>query len=189
MIAIEAKYQAKCLVGLYNRAKMLIFMATKDTTTPVLSLDELAFAELIAHIDETLHVEEPAVLILSELVKYFSSELEEVGLGCDKINATRLKERILSAYRDLTAHTEGRDILLIPQNEISGLLKEAKKHSDAQHLARAATIIRRDILQIKNSFNGTFPQECQKGPIPASLKPLISMIVKGSNVNADPSES
>ena len=42
-------------------------MATKDTTTPVLNLDELAFAELIAHTDETLHVEEPAVLILSSI--------------------------------------------------------------------------------------------------------------------------
>ena len=65
-----------------------MFTATKDTTTPVLNLDELAFAELIAHIDETLQVEEPAVLILSELVKYFSSKLQEVGLGCEKINAT-----------------------------------------------------------------------------------------------------
>ena len=165
-----------------------MFTATNDTTTPALNLDELAFAELIAHIHETLHEEEPAVLILSELVKYFSSKLQEVGLGCEKVNATRLKERILSAYPDLTAHTEGRDILLVPQNEI-GVLKEAKNDSDAQHLARAATIIQRDILQIKNSFNGTFPQECQKDSIPASLKTLISMIVKGSNVNADPAES
>ena len=82
-----------------------------------------------------------------------------------------------------------RDILLIPQNEIGGVIKEAKKDSDAQHLARGATIIRRDILQVKNSFNGTFPQECEKDYIPASLKTLISMIVKGPNVNADPAES
>jgi len=65
-----------------------MFTATKDTTTPVLNLDELVFAELIAHIDETLQVEELAVLILSEFVKYFSSKLQEVGLGCEKINAT-----------------------------------------------------------------------------------------------------
>lgn len=44
MIAMEARYHAKCLVGLYNRARMLIFTATKDTTTSVLNHDKLVFA-------------------------------------------------------------------------------------------------------------------------------------------------
>lgn len=107
-----------------------------------------------------------------------------------KINATRLKDRELAAFPDLTAHSQGREVLLALKHEIRGVLKEAKeKVSDAWHLAKAASIDRRDILQIKNSFNGTFVPECQKDSVPASLKTLIGMIIKGPTTKVDPADS
>ena len=57
MLATEAKYHTKCLVSLHNRARLLTFPAATDTTDPLVDLDGLVFAERIAHIDETLHVE------------------------------------------------------------------------------------------------------------------------------------
>ena len=143
-------------------------------------LDELAFAELIAYVDESLEIENIALLKLSDLVRFFSSKLQELGIQPGKINATRLKDRVLAAFPDLTAHTQGREeVLLALKHKIGDVLKEAKdKDSEAQHLAKAANIVRRDILQIKNSFNGTFEPECQRNAIPASPKMLISMIIK-----------
>ena len=57
LIAIEARYHAKCLVGLYNRARQSNSPTTKHTVKSQVELDELAFAELIAYVDESLEIE------------------------------------------------------------------------------------------------------------------------------------
>ena len=64
LIPIEAKYHAKCLVALYNQARPFKQQASKPADGTSVQLDELAFAELFAYIDECLDVEEPAVLTL-----------------------------------------------------------------------------------------------------------------------------
>ena len=61
-----------------------------------------------------------------------------------KINAAPLKDRVLAAFSDLTAHTEGREIQLLLKHEIGGRLKEVKKKdSEAWYLPKAANIVRR----------------------------------------------
>lgn len=51
LIAIEARYHAKCLVGLYNQARQSNSPTTKHTVKSQVELDELAFAEIIAYVD------------------------------------------------------------------------------------------------------------------------------------------
>jgi len=48
----------------------LLQQASKPTDDASVELDELAFAELITYIDECLEVEEPAVLTLSDFVRF-----------------------------------------------------------------------------------------------------------------------
>lgn len=161
LIAIEAKYHAKCLVALYNKARPFKQKASKPADDTSVQLDELAFAELLVYIDECLEVEEPAVLTLSDLVRFYTSKVQELGAECGKVNATRLRERVQAAFPELTAHAEGREIQLVPQHEIGGMLSKVKKmDSDAWCLARAVHIVRRQILKVKNSFNGNFLSEC-----------------------------
>ena len=96
----------------------------------------------------------------------------------------------MSECPDLSAHTEGRDVQLVLRNEIGGVLSEAKKEdNDARCLAKAAHVVRRDILKVKNSFNGSFSSECQKNSVPPSLLTLLSMLIKGSTTQTDPSDS
>lgn len=106
MVAIEAKYHAKCLVGLYNQARKLRLSLNSENASSYkpIDIEELAFSELVALIDETLEVEEPAVLKLSDLVKFYSSKLSELGgEHPDRItDATRLKTRLLTAFPDPT---------------------------------------------------------------------------------------
>ena len=106
------------------------------------------FQNLFAFIDESLEVEEPPVLKLSELVKFYSSKLSEVGgEQPDRINARRLKPRVLTAFPDLTAHDQ--EVLLIFSHEIGDvLLKATNRDSEAFCLAKAAMIARREILQV-----------------------------------------
>ena len=156
MVAIEAKYHAKCLVGLYNQARKLkLSLNSKNASSyKPIDIEELAFSELVAFIDENqgveVEVEEPAVLKLSDLVKFYSSKLSELGgEHSDRINATRLKTYVLTAFPDLMTHAQGREVLLVLSHEIGDVLLEAKnRDSEAFCLAKAAMIVRREILQV-----------------------------------------
>ena len=65
---------------------------------------------------------------LSDLVKMYASNLDELGVEHGRIHSTDLKNRIIAQLPDLQSHKEG-----------------------------AAEIIRRDIINHKLSeFNGTF---------------------------------
>lgn len=68
----------------------------KPSENSSIDLDEVAFAELIAYIDERLDVEDPAVQKLSDLVEFFSFKLQELEMESGKINATRLKDSVSS---------------------------------------------------------------------------------------------
>eukprot|EP00794_Sanderia_malayensis_P001481 gene1481-1638_t len=188
MIAIEAKYHTKCLVGLYNKARKVKCSCTNGDSITVSSIDteELAFTELLALIDESIQIENLAVLKLSDLAKFYSSRLSEVQGRAPKVNTTRLKARILASFPDLTAHTQGREVLFVLGNEIGGVLLDAKnRDSEAFYLAKAAMIVRREILQIKNCFNGTFLDDCQANSVPASLVTLLNMIMRGPTTKRD----
>ena len=57
MVALDAKYHAKCLVGLYNRArkaKAKGYMSTGEKEV----VSRLAFAELVMYIEETRYSDE-----------------------------------------------------------------------------------------------------------------------------------
>ena len=117
------------------------------------------------------------MLKLSDLVKFYSSKFSELGGGLsDRINATRLKTCVLTAFHDLTTHAQGREVLLVLSHEIGDVLLEAKnRDSEAFCLAKAAMIVRREIMQVKNTSNGTFATHSQTSAIPASLKTLLDM--------------
>lgn len=97
LVAMEAKYHVKCLVGLYSRARPFKQQDSKPTDDTSVDIEELTFAE-------------PATLILSDLVRYCTSKLQGIAAECGKVNATSLKERVLAAFPNLTAHAEGREI-------------------------------------------------------------------------------
>ena len=134
------------MVALYNQTRPFRKKTSKPADDTSVQLDELAFAQLFAYIDECLEEEEPAVLTLSDLVRFYTSKVQELCAECGKVNATRLKERVAAAFPDLTVHAEGREIRLVPQHDIGGMLSKAKKmDSDSLCLGRAAHIVRREI--------------------------------------------
>ena len=65
------------------------------------------------------------MLKLSDIVKFFSSKQQKFGIESGMVNATRAKERVLLAFPDLTAHNEGRKVLLVLKDEIRGVCVRA----------------------------------------------------------------
>ena len=56
------------------------------------------------------------------------------------------------------------------------------RDDEAICLAKAAHIIRREMLEIHTSFEGSFPVGCQEDAVPKSLVALISMVMDGPNI-------
>ncbi len=60
---------------------------------------------------------------------------------------------------------------------------------DAICLARAAKIVRKDMLKLQSTFTGTFSKDCQVKSVPSSLLPLVSMINRGPSIKAQGSKA
>ena len=145
VVAIEAKHHVKCLVALYNEVRKLE-TAVPSESSKEKSLHGIAFAALVSYLEEFREDRESvAVFKLADLAKMYTAKLKELGLSSsNKINTTRLKERILGVFPDLGAHTQGRDVLLVFNHAIGDAIRRACEQdfdSEALHLARAAKIV------------------------------------------------
>ncbi len=77
MIALEAKYHTKCLLGLYNHARKIKTNASQNEP----QVSGIAFAELVIYIEETrLEASTVPVFKLADLVHLYTSRLEQLGI-------------------------------------------------------------------------------------------------------------
>ena len=93
---------------LYNKTEAVQDKSRQESagTLPCHSL-----AELLAYIDESRKDENITVFKLADLCKLYSTRFEQIGgEQHDHLHSTRLKNRILAHFPDLTAHKEGHDI-------------------------------------------------------------------------------
>ena len=62
-------------------------------------------------------------------------------------------------------------------------MKQRDFSEDAEILAGATTIVRKDIFPHKGfDFSGRFPMDCQSKYLPSSLRSLVSIILNGLNI-------
>ena len=100
------------------------------------------------------------------------------------MNKTRLKKQLLEHFKEAQEQSDGKNTILVFKEGMRNMLKEALKKrdftEDAQILAKAASIIRKDIFNHDAfKFEGSFPENCQETSLPSSLKTLISLIFNG----------
>ena len=75
-----------------------------NTGKTKLSFEAIALAELISYIEE-IREREDSIIKLSNLVHLYKSHLEQLGESTSqRINPTRLKEKLLAQIPDLEAH-------------------------------------------------------------------------------------
>ncbi|CAB4038770.1 Hypothetical predicted protein [Paramuricea clavata] len=151
MVAQKAQYQSKCLVSLYNRMR--------ETETHINTDEELinhgiAFAELVSYIEDVQNDNIVApVLYLADLISLYTKRLEQLGTSLSgRVHSTRLKNKILCYFPEMEAHSQGNKVILVFKDHIGTALRQmcdVYADSDAAHLARAAKIVRKDILKMK----------------------------------------
>lgn len=189
LVAQEAKYHTNCLATLYNASKRKTEEGEKENFDSV--SHGIALAELIGYIEDTklsVTVNDIApVFKLADLLKLYTDRLVELGVEITgRIHSTDLKNRILANMPGLQAYKQGRDVLLSFSDDVGNALRDAcvdDCDDEAICLAKAAQIIRRDLIGVQTQFDGSsFPQGCQEEAVPKSLVSLVSMILDGPNI-------
>ena len=162
MHALDAQYHRNCIIALYNR------MRSKQSNcqgggTKSMSVEAVALAELVSYMEESAQNDDIVpVFKLSDLTKLYTERLRQLDVEVSsRINSTRLKEWLLAAVPDLTAHvhTNGKDILLSYDNDISTVINlacESSFDSDAVVLAKTAKIVCKEMFEYQNQFDGSF---------------------------------
>ena len=188
LIAQEAKYHTRCLASLYNKAR--------DTHVRESTADDvnhgIAFAGLVSYIEDAYMDNLVApVFKLKLLVDLYTSRLEQLGTHVDGcVHSGRLKDRLLSYFPSMEAHKQGRDVVLVSNEDVGAALGKACEFdadNEGVHLARAAAIVRRDMAKMKLSFSGSFAPHCQEDSVPVSLLALVSMVLYGPNITSQSS--
>ena len=109
-----------------------------------------------------------------------------------RIHSSRFKKCLLSQFEDISAYNEGKEVILVFNYDIGEAITTAANinyDDDGYILAKAANIIRRDILGMKNeNFNGKFNNGCQESSIPVSSQRLISAVMRGTSSETNNNE-
>lgn len=183
MISQEAMYHKNCYLNLFNKARPQKIVDENGEN----QIHGIVLAELVSYVEDSrMNKGVAAVFRLADLMAMYSNRLEQFGLDMNKRpNSTHVKDRILAAIPDLQAHKQGRDVLLMFNEDVGNAIRQAITNhydDDALILAKAAKIVRKEMMQTKYSFKGFFETDCQKNSVPQSLKTLVGMILGGPSI-------
>ena len=188
MIALEARYHLRCLAHVYNRARAADIEDDVETNCDD-NFHGIAFAQLVSFMEEVRREESIApVFRLTDLANSYKTRLEQLGVVVEgRIHTSRLKSRLMSVFPNLSAHSQvnsqGKNVLLTFEGSVGSALRKACDYdNDAMHLARAARVVRKEIFQMKNDFDGSWNQESEHNAVPPSLIALIRMILDGPSI-------
>ena len=183
--------RSACLAGLYNREQAHLraeeLREAENSEVGKREAYPIAFSELVTYIIEKISASEssaPSVFQLADLCMLYRQRLEQLGIDSPDVHATRLKDQLLQHIPDLQAEHHGRDVLLAFKKDIGSILAQASKYGEAVHLAKAAGMIRREMLQHKSQWNGTFHDGCLEDAVPSSLLQFVCMIEHGADIKS-----
>ena len=150
----DAKYHTKCLSVLQDRVRNAesegLKYKAKEREVP-----GIVFAELVLYIEETRLGEDMAqVFKLANIIELYQCRMQQLGVEFEtKVHSTRLKQRLLAQFHDMCAHTKGRDVLLVFEEDVGAVPTKACElysDNDVVHLARAAQTVRRHMFEKVN---------------------------------------
>lgn len=189
-ISNGAKYHKICLTTYFNRWRSKINYEENQLSFSTESEKEnkaLALAELIDFMESTKLNDSSVVFKLSDLTKAYFQHLNLTEENCN-IHSTRLKEKLMAIFPDLQEYSDGKEVYLIFKEDICNTIKSSIKdqESEAPILAKAVSIIKREIKQKSFQFQGHFSDDDQTSSISSSLMSLLKMITSGSRCEINP---
>ena len=190
VVAQELKYHPACLAGLYNQERAHLKTLEHEEgneRSPSREAYPLAFSELVTYITEAKTSSadiSPSIFKLADLASLYKQRLEQLGVVSPDVNSTRLKEKLPREMPELEAYQKGRNVLLAFHKDVGSTLSQACEYTEAIILAKAAKIIRRNMLDHKSKFDGQFHEGCVEEAIPPTLLQFVSMIEYGADIKS-----
>ena len=185
-VAQELKYHLSCLTDLYNKERIQLAKQNKGSENypSENSYFPLVFSQLVVNIIEAQrNSSSPVVLQLVDLVKLCNERLLQLEEN-PNVNATRLKDKLLQEIPGLEAYKKGRNIVLAFREDIGLLISKACDYSDAMVLAKAANILRKNMINHKWKFDGKLDEEAIHSSLPPSLLQFVCMIEHGVDIES-----
>jgi len=157
MIAQDALYHSECLIKLYKTAQEINNEKHNDNLYN--QIHGTAFAELVCYMVDCTEEEKNTIFKLADLTRMYQNRITELGGQITGIiHTTRLKKRLLAHFEDLKESKEGKNVFLVFDSELGAVLKQVFESSfddDALVLARAATILRKELFAEKYQRNSS----------------------------------
>ena len=134
----------------------------------------LAFAELLDYIKDGRGDSECPPFKLSDLALLLKHRLTKLGASDTYVHRTKLKEKIMRKIPDIRCFKQGKFVCFAFDVQISALIfgkldNNEQQDDEAIALLKAANIIRRDMFDHGQSFNGKFAADYQTRFVPNSL--------------------
>lgn len=130
----------------------------------------IVHAELVSYIEES-HAESKNVLVfkMTKLLEMYTSRLKQLDIAqLGALHSTKLKNRILASIPSLRAYQQDWDTLLAFDSDIGTALQrvcEEDKDYLENYLAKAATIVWKEMLATKSTFKWAFQRQCQENSV------------------------
>ena len=190
LIAQQAKYHDRCALNLFNEAKARL---RKDHGHGHSLWHSLTFAGLLDYIEDGWGDPECPPFKLSHLTLLLKHRLTKLGVSDTYVHSTKLNEKILRKIPDMSCLKQGKFVWFAFNVQISALIfgkldNNEQQDDEAIALLKAASILRHDMFDHGQSFNGKFAAECQTRCVPNSLMSFVHMLTRGNNIQNRESE-
>lgn len=180
LVAIEAKYHRNCYTGFNRRYNEMV--QSKEHNKANENIELMIENELLQFINEEV-AGGCRMFALQDLTDMKTEMLEQHGIQY-KVNRTRLKERILQHFPNLTEEKGIRNrVFLICSKTARKVISDACHTPDEESriLLLAAAILRKTVLDHDTTFKfkGSFPSGCEESAVPTRLKYFFRQLLVG----------
>ena len=172
-MALGRMYQCKLLSYAIDYVSLLLGIAIAEIS--------IVIEEKIAISDTTTHI-----FMMKDLRMLYQEKLRQLGAAeqlIEKVNITKLKNRILELLPGLCEQKNGKYVILTLNGDVGKAIFEATTNSaldDGVILAKAAKIVRKHLFLNEEVFDGDISKARQMSSVPAHLLHLLGLILEGS---------
>ncbi len=181
LIAINAVYHRACLTRLYRKVETVGCDITDSHNTQVMRAHVLN--ELLDFIEDNRGSGES--LAMAHLTTLYDKRIAALGFPYIKCNTTRLREDIERMIPDIKAVKINRCWSLVFDDDLSKAIVDMKDNtsSEVSTLHKAAKILRREYLKMRQAFTGSFSTSSEAESIPTTLRSFLYMLLDGPSID------
>lgn len=187
IVSQDHMYHPSCLTGVYNRERAWL-SSQKIGDDYVQYRQEAcahAFAELEMYIrDKQLTTDGCCYFTMVELYDLYKQRLEQLNVDASFVHRTRLKEQILARIPELEDFKKGREIWFAYKRKMGEAFATACDYNDALIVAKAAKILRKQMLEHEVEFDGTLTADIRRESVPPSLLEFVSVLQNGCDIKS-----